>query len=126
MNKEINIKIFPIQLIFKIKIEKIPKTNKISEFLIYLDLSFLPFPSIFIKYEIKTGLITRATNKDDNRVTIIPIGRKLINFPVNPGQNAKGTNTAKVVPVDVIIGSAISPIPNFVASILEYPFSKNL
>ena len=53
MNKEINIKIFPIQLIFKIKIEKIPKTNKISEFLIYLDLSFglskpnghLPFTS---------------------------------------------------------------------------------
>ena len=95
MNKEINIKIFPIQLIFKIKIEKIPKTNKISEFLIYLDLSFLPFPSIFIKYEIKTGLITRATNKDDNRVTIIPIGRKLINFPVNPGQNEENIELKK-------------------------------
>ena len=49
-----------------------------------------------------------------------------MNLPVRPGQNAKGTKTARVVAVDVIIGIAISPIPNFVASILEYPFSRNL
>ena len=42
-----------------------------------------------------------------------------MNFPVRPGQKAKGTKTANVVAVEVIIGYAISPIPNFVASILE-------
>ena len=41
-----------------------------------------------------------------------------MNLPVRPGQNASGTNTARVVAVEVIIGSAISPIPNLVASIL--------
>ena len=71
-----------------------------------------------MRYDIITGLITNATNKEDKRVTIIPIGRKLINFPVRPGQKASGTKTARVVAVDVIIGIAISPIPNLVASIL--------
>ena len=73
-----------------------------------------------------TGFITNATNREDKRVTIIPIGKKLMNLPVKPGQKARGTNTANVVAVDVIIGIAISPIPSLVASILEYPFSKNL
>ena len=82
--------------------------------------------SIFIRYEIITGFITSATKRDERRVTIIPIGRKLINFPVRPGQKARGTKTARVVAVDVIIGRAISPIPSLVASIFEYPFSKNL
>ena len=82
--------------------------------------------STFIKRDIKTGLITKATNKDEVNVTISPRGIKLINFPVKPGQKTSGAKAAIVVAVEVIIGREISPIPSLVACNGEYPFSINL
>ena len=51
------------------------------------------------------------------------MGKYFINSPVTPGQKSNGTNAAKVVAVDDIIGIAISLTPLFTASSLFMPCS---
>ena len=59
----------------------------------------------------KTGLITRATNREEARTIIKVIGKNFINSPIIPGHKAKGTNAATVVAVEEISGHATSPTP---------------
>ena len=73
--------------------------------------------STFISAAVKPGLITRATNSEDERTVINVNGKYFMNSPKRPGQNAKGKNAAKVVAVEAIIGIATSPAPNFAAVI---------
>ena len=73
-------------------------------------------PSIFMYRAMKTGLITSATNSEDDRATISVIGRIFINSPSRPGHMASGKNAASVVAVEEIMGSATSPTPSRVAS----------
>ena len=68
---------------------------------------------------VKTGFITKPTKREDPRTRINVIGRYFINSPKMPGQRANGTNAAKVVAVDAIMGHATSPTPYLAASNLE-------
>ncbi len=72
-----------------------------------------------------TGLITRATNNEELKVTMSVMGKYFINAPNKPGQNAKGKKAAKVVAVEAITGKATSPTPIFVASKALKPRSLN-
>ncbi len=72
--------------------------------------------STFINKEVKTGLITNATNKDELNTMMSVIGRYFIKLPMIPGQKASGINAARVVAVEAIIGQATSPAPCFAAS----------
>ena len=74
-----------------------------------------------MKVDVKTGLMTSATNKDEVNTAIRVIGRYFMKEPKSPGQNARGTNAARVVAVDAIIGIATSPVPNLAESSFEYP-----
>ena len=49
-----------------------------------------------------------ATKREEERVTIKVLGRKLINSPAIPGMKIKGKKAATVVIVDVVTGIAIS------------------
>ena len=81
---------------------------------------------LFMKVAEKTGIITRATNREEVKTIINVMGRFFINSPIIPFQKAKGTNAAKVVAVDAIMGTAISPTACLAASNGLYPLSTNL
>ena len=53
-----------------------------------------------------------ATKREEERVTIKVLGRKLINSPAIPGMKIKGKKAATVVIVEVVTGIAISLVPN--------------
>ena len=71
--------------------------------------------------EQRTELMISATKREEERVTIKVLGRKLINSPAIPGIKIKGKKAATVVIVDVVTGIAISLVPNMAASILLFP-----
>jgi len=73
--------------------------------------------STAINLEVKTGLITSATNKEEVSTIIKVMGRYFKNSPTIPGQKSKGTKAAKVVAVEAIIGKATSPVPYFAAQL---------
>ena len=73
--------------------------------------------STFIKTANKTGLMTKATKREEPKTIINVMGKYCINSPIIPGHKAKGTNAASVVAVEAIMGQATSPTPFFVASI---------
>ena len=64
-----------------------------------------------MKIAVNTGLMTSATNSDEDKTTINVIGKYFMNSPNNPGQSANGMNAAKVVAVDAMMGHATSPTP---------------
>ncbi len=72
--------------------------------------------------EVKTGLITRATKREEAKTMIRVIGMYFINSPIIPGQKARGIKAARVVRVDAMIGNATSPAPYLAASFPEKPF----
>ena len=72
--------------------------------------------STFIKREVKTGLITKATKSEEERTIIKVIGKYFKNSPMIPGQINSGIKAAKVVAVEAIIGKATSPVPYLAAS----------
>ena len=117
------IKILPNALSVK-KDNVIPKTRKpINNLIVFFELPFSL--SIFIKTANKTGVITKATNKEEPKTIISVIGKYCINSPIIPGHKARGTKAANVVAVEAIIGQATSPTPFFVASIAPNPSSIN-
>ena len=87
---------------------RINKPLRIQNFLLG-DFSELP---IFIKSDVNTGLITKATNNDEESTMIRVIGRYLKNSPIRLGQNMRGMNAATVVAVDAMIAVATSPVPS--------------
>ena len=78
---------------------------------------------IFIYVTAKTGLITKATNREEANTIIKVNGKNFINSPMIPGHNASGTKAATVVAVEEIIGQATSPTPSITAFFAEYPSS---
>ena len=101
-----------------------PTTTKAPK-LLTIFLVFGALFSIFIKTASKTGVITKATNKEEPKTIINVMGKYCMNSPIIPGHNANGTKAAKVVAVEAIIGHATSPIPFFVASKESSPSSIN-
>ena len=69
----------------------------------------MPSSSLPINETAKTGLITKATKREDPNVTIKVMGRFLINFPTTPGQNKRGKKGASVVKVPANTGKNTSP-----------------
>ena len=74
-----------------------------------------------INRDAKTGLITNATNNDEPNTMINVIGIYPMNSPIKSSQNKSGKKAARVVSVEEIIGTAISPTPCFAASNLLKP-----
>src|SRR5690554_3413631 len=81
--------------------------------------------STFMYKEVSTGLITKATNKEEERTMIRVMGRNFINSPMISSQNASGKKADTVVNVEVIIGQATSPTPSFAARIGDFPSDIN-
>src|SRR5690554_6745886 len=83
---------------------------------------FTPFVSTTFMYnEVRTGLITKATNREEARTMIRVMGRNFMNSPMISSQNASGRKAERVVKVEVIIGQATSPTPSFAALIGDFP-----
>jgi hypothetical protein len=68
-----------------------------------------------MKAAVRTGFMTKATNKDELKTIINVIGKYFMNSPMRPGQIAKGKNAASVVAVEAMMGQATSPTPCFAA-----------
>ena len=77
--------------------------------------------STLINKEVRTGLITKATKRDEDKTMIKVMGRNFINSPMMSSQKASGKNAERVVRVEVIIGQATSPTPSFAALIGDLP-----
>src|SRR5690606_22852290 len=77
--------------------------------------------STFINNEVRTGLITKATKRDEDKTMIKVMGRNFINSPMISSQKANGRNAERVVSVEVIIGHATSPTPSLAALIGDLP-----
>ena len=73
------------------------------------------------KREESTGLITRATNSDDDRVMISVIGKNFMNSPMIPGQKIIGKKAHSVVMVELIIGQPTSLAAIRADSIRPFP-----
>ncbi|CAI8349269.1 MAG: Uncharacterised protein [Cryomorphaceae bacterium] len=71
--------------------------------------------STFINAAVRPGLITSATNSEEESTVITVSGKYFMNSPKRPGQKASGKNAASVVAVDAMIGKATSPAPSFAA-----------
>src|SRR5690554_1809937 len=82
--------------------------------------------SIFINKEVSTGLMTKATKREDDKTMIKVMGRNFMNSPMMSSQKANGKNAARVVNVEVIIGQATSPTPSFAARMEDFPSSISL
>jgi hypothetical protein len=82
----------------------------------------MAFSTVIYK-AVNTGLMTKATNKEDPKTIIKVMGKYFINSPIIPGHNIRGTNAAKVVAVDAIIGHATSLTPRLAASKDSMPSS---
>ena len=82
---------------------------------------FLSTSCTFINKAVNTGLMTKATNKEDDNTIINVMGRYFMNSPMISSQNAKGRKAARVVAVDVMIGQATSPTPSFAALTADLP-----
>ena len=54
--------------------------------------------------ETNIELNNRATIRDEPKTIESVIGKKIINSPITPGQEPRGTNAATVVAVEKIIG----------------------
>ena len=105
-------KITPKNIDHKVNIQKV------SDFIRF----FFSVSSNFIKKEVKTGLITKATNNELDSTIIKVIGKYFMNSPIMSFQNIKGKNAAKVVAVDAIIGTATSPTPSLEAVTISFPY----
>ena len=81
--------------------------------------------STFISAEVRPGLITKATNNEEESTVMSVNGKYFMNSPKRPGQKASGRKAANVVAVEAMIGKATSPAPSFAASMREYPSSMN-
>ena len=57
-----------------------------------------------MKIAARAGLITMATKRLEDKVTIRVIGKYFINSPIIPGQNIIGKKAARVVIVEPITG----------------------
>ena len=73
--------------------------------------------------EVKTGLMTSATNNDELKTTMSVMGKYFMNSPIKPGQMASGMNAASVVAVEAMMGQATSPTPSFAAAMADLPSS---
>ena len=82
-----------------------------------------PFSPTRMKAAVRTGFMTKATNKDELKTIINVIGKYFMNSPMRPGQMAKGKNAASVVAVEAMMGQATSPTPCFAAWIDDFPSS---
>src|SRR5690606_29962657 len=60
----------------------------------FLDFSSSPF-SIVINREVSTGLITKATKRDEDKTMINVMGRNFINSPMISSQKASGKNAER-------------------------------
>ena len=81
--------------------------------------------SSFIKKEVKTGLMTKATNNELLKTIIKVIGKYFMNSPITSFQKIKGKNAASVVAVEAIIGTATSPTPSLDAVTISLPSCSN-
>ncbi len=69
----------------------------------------------------RTGLITRATSREELKAIIKVMGRNLINCPIICCQKSRGTNAPRVVRVEVITGQATSSVAAAAASERDLP-----
>ena len=99
-----------------------PNTIAASEIMFNLFL-FNGASSTFISAEVSPGLMTKATNSEEESTVINVSGKYFMNSPKRPGQKASGRKAANVVAVEAMIGKATSPAPSFAASMREYPSS---
>ena len=109
--KPITMKITPKNMDPNVQIQKL------SAFICFL----FSVSSNFIKKEVKTGLITNATNKELDNTIIKVIGRYFMNSPMMSFQKINGKKAARVVAVEAIIGIATSPTPSLEAVVISFP-----
>ena len=82
---------------------------------------------VFMKSTANTGLMIYATTNDASKVMIRVIGKKNINLPITPCQNASGINGARVVMVPAKTGRNTSPAAIFAAFLIgTFPLAKIL
>ena len=67
-------------------------------------------PSVSSSRDASVGRMINATNSEELSVMIRVSGRNLMNSPISPGQKASGTNAARVVAVEAMIGVETSPV----------------
>ena len=107
--------------------EKYIKTEKAireeATIMFFFLFGLVSFSSFLTKVTVKTGIITKATNNDEDRTIIRVMGIYFINSPIKSFQNNNGKNAASVVAVDEIMATAISPTANLAASNTLYPWS---
>ena len=70
-----------------------------------------------------TGLKTKATNREADKVMINVIGKYFINSPTTPGHNTNGENANRVVMVEVKTGIPTSFVASRAAFISGFPSS---
>src|SRR5690554_4126031 len=92
---------------------------------LFFDFSLSSF-SIPINSEVSTGLITKATNREEDNTIIKVMGRNFMNSPIISSQKASGKNAESVVNVEVMMGQATSPTPSLAARIGDFPSSISL
>jgi len=61
------------------------------------------------------GLMTIATNRDEERVIITALGKYPIHSPMMPGQNKRGKKAATVVSVEAVTACATSLVARIAA-----------
>src|SRR5688572_19545652 len=69
-------------------------------------LAFMGSSSSFKYMSVSTGLMTRATNREEPSTIIRVMGSQNINSPMIPGQTTNGRKAARVVAVEEMIGHA--------------------
>ena len=73
--------------------------------------TFISASSMRMYRLVNMGLMTRATNSEDDSTMISVNGRYCMNWPMMPGQMANGRKAASVVAVEAMMGHATSPTP---------------